>query len=141
MQIIPGAGSKQYCSKISNWKFPIGKWQFPIGWEIFELFNSQFLRTVADDTGPLEVHPITNMPLEDGVPFGEDDAELFSESAPPSTNSKPTMLTSLLSASGSNELSHNVKPFDEWDSLPAKYLVSDSKSYLAYFKVRSMSLR
>lgn len=39
-----------------------------------------------------------------------------------------TMLSNLLDPSSAHE------PFDEWESLPPKYLVSDSKTYLAYFK-------
>jgi hypothetical protein len=39
-----------------------------------------------------------------------------------------TMLANLLDPAPAHE------PFDEWESLPPKYLVSDSKTYLAYFK-------
>ena len=79
-----------------------------------------------------DAHPITGERLADEGGYGSDDApELFTSSTP---GSKNNMLSSLLTSEHGNA-TRSVEPFAEWDSLPTKYLVSDAKSYLAYFKV------
>jgi hypothetical protein len=78
------------------------------------------------DAVEIDSHPITGEQLRDDVGYESDDAAAVVEPVLPS--GKSTMLSSLLE---SGQPVH----FPEWDSLPAKYLVSDAKSYLAYFKV------
>ena len=85
-----------------------------------------------------DAHPITGERLADEGGYGSDDApELFSSSAP---SSKNNMLSSLLTSENIAAKPTGVEPFAEWDSLPSKYLVSDAKSYLAYFKVSNQMI-